>query len=78
MDFFSLWKAHNEAIHGHSLSSQQQAHWWKIHIEMEILHSQHDQVLSYNTTLVIYLETIYPIQYWICKRALNSRYQPYI
>jgi hypothetical protein len=26
MDFFSLWKAHNEAIHGHSLSSQQQAH----------------------------------------------------
>jgi hypothetical protein len=45
-DFFVLWQARNEAIHGHDLASQQLARRRKLGFEMEFLHAQRDQVLA--------------------------------
>jgi hypothetical protein len=47
--FLTLWTSRNEAIHGHELSSQQQARKRQLRIEMEILHTKRDQVLACNT-----------------------------
>jgi hypothetical protein len=54
MDFFLLWMAHNEALHGHNQpSQQQQAHLQKLCLEMELLHAQHIQVIKCNTDVFI-------------------------
>ena len=45
----TLWKARNEAIHGHDLVSQQQARKRRLRLEMELLHAQRDQVLECDT-----------------------------
>ncbi len=47
--FLTLWTSRNEAIHGHDLSSQQQARKRQLRIEMEILHTKRDQVLACDT-----------------------------
>jgi hypothetical protein len=44
--FFVLWKERNEAIHGHDLSTQNQARHRRLRAKMELLHSQRDQVLA--------------------------------
>jgi hypothetical protein len=46
---FLLWKFRNKAIHGHNLSSQQQACKCQLRLEMEYVHMQRDQVLASNT-----------------------------
>jgi hypothetical protein len=52
-NFFCLWKARNELIHGHDLSSQQQAHHCCLCGKMEQLHSRHDQVLASDADVFI-------------------------
>jgi hypothetical protein len=52
-DFFCLWKARNESIHGHDLSSQHQARHRRLCAEMEDLHSQRDQVLASDADVFI-------------------------
>jgi hypothetical protein len=47
--FLTLWTSRNEAIHGHNLSSQQQARKHQLCIKMEILHTKRDQVLACDT-----------------------------
>jgi hypothetical protein len=51
--FFGLWTERNEAIHGHDLSTQNQARHRKLRAEMELLHSQRDQVLAINSDAFI-------------------------
>jgi hypothetical protein len=51
--FFCLWKDRNEAIHGHDLSTQNQARHRRLRAEMELLHSQRDQVLAMDSNMFI-------------------------
>jgi hypothetical protein len=48
-----LWKARNEAIHGHDLSSQNQAHHRHLRAEMEQLHFQREHVLAVDSDIFI-------------------------
>jgi hypothetical protein len=52
-DFFVLWKARNEAIHGHDSSSQNQARYCRLHTEMEQLHSKCAHVLAVDSDIFI-------------------------
>jgi hypothetical protein len=45
-NFFTLWMARNNAIHGHDQSAQQQACNRKLSLQMELLHLFWDQVLA--------------------------------
>jgi hypothetical protein len=45
-DFFTVWTARNEAIHGHDSSTHQQARCKKLAVEMELLHTYRDDVLA--------------------------------
>jgi hypothetical protein len=44
--FFLLWKSRNEAVHGHDITSQNQARKRHLRLEMEFLHEQRDKVLA--------------------------------
>jgi hypothetical protein len=52
-DFFVLWKARNESIHGHDKTSQQEARKRKLKLEIGFLHDQRDQVLACDSDLFI-------------------------
>jgi hypothetical protein len=52
-EFFTLWKARNEAIHGHNQSTQHQARCRKLRMEMELLHSYRNKVLACDTAAFI-------------------------
>jgi hypothetical protein len=52
-DFFTLWKARNDVIHGHDQSAQQQACCHKLCTEMKLLHSYHDKGLASDTDTFI-------------------------
>jgi hypothetical protein len=55
-DFFRIWTDRNEAIHGHDLKSQNQARHRRLRAEMELLHSQRDQVLAVDSDVFIAAE----------------------
>jgi hypothetical protein len=52
-DFFVLWKQRNASIHGHDLTSQNQAKQRRQRREMEMLHSLRDQVLEGDTDVFV-------------------------
>ena len=52
-DFFRIWQDRNTAIHGHDLRSQNQARHRRLRAEMELLHSQQDQVLAVDSDAFI-------------------------
>jgi hypothetical protein len=51
--FFSLWTDRNEAIHGHDLKTQNQSRHRRLRAEMELLHSQRDNVLAVDSDAFI-------------------------
>jgi hypothetical protein len=48
-----LWKTQNEAVHGHNITSQQQAQQQKQHLKMIFIHSLQDQVLAGDTDIFV-------------------------
>jgi hypothetical protein len=52
-EFLLLWKQRNDTIHGHDLSSQQQARHRRLRLEMEMVHALRDQVLAGDTDVFI-------------------------
>jgi hypothetical protein len=52
-DFFVLWNARKEAIHGHDTTSQQLARKQKLHLEISFLHNNRDQVLACDSDLFL-------------------------
>jgi hypothetical protein len=52
-DFFVLWRARNESIHGHDRTSQQEARKRKLKLEIGFLHDQRDQVLACDSDLFL-------------------------
>jgi hypothetical protein len=52
-DFLTLWKTWNETIHGHVITSQQQAWQHKQLLKMIMIHSLHNQVLAGGTDVFV-------------------------
>ena len=72
-NFFLVWKARNEAIHGHDAASQHQARLGTIRIEMEALHSYQNQVLACDTNIFLGITRPNSSSIWILLPQLRLK-----